>query len=271
MTAGFVERVHLVMNLFERYRKTDDEAKRRFLAEALRSELEGLLVDAGGIEASRGRNIEVLRAGEEERHRIARELHDGPAQNMAAVLAWTRILEASILSDPEQAVEELRQLRELAKEALDGTRAILLNLRPPILADLGLKAAVQAHLDRLQAMRPFRAEVDFSPGLEGSLGPAEEIQIFRILQEAATNAVKHAAPGFVRVAGYERNGRLVFSVRDDGKGFEGPLEEEQPARLGRHGVNSMRERAAALGGRISFERPPGGGTEVRVEIDKGST
>lgn len=269
MASYLVERVHRLLGLFDRYRKAVDEGEaRRGIEDDFRAEVEALLLEVGKIESRRGKNIEALQEGEEERHRIARELHDGPAQDMAAILAWARILEESVRSDPEAARTEIAEIRKLAKVGLEGIRAILLNLRPPILEDLGLEAAVVAHLDRLRSIRPFESTVIFEAGVAEKLGGTEEIHLFRILSEAASNAVRHGEPRFLRIRGVRREGGVIFEVEDDGRGGIEEISEEQLMGAGRHGILSMKERAEALGGRIEFLARPGGGTLVRIEMGR---
>ncbi len=265
MPGSFFERIERIGRIFEHYKQAgDSDLPRLGIEDDFRAELEALLLDAAGLESRRGTNLEALQAGEDERHRIARELHDGPAQDIAAILAWIRILEETVRDVP-QAASEIGEIRKVAKSALEGIRTTLLNLRPPALEDLGLEAAVTAHLDRLKALRPFEIRVSFEPGIARSLSRTDEIQVFRVLQEASSNAVRHGRPARVEVrAGRAPEGRY-FEVQDDGAGM-GKVSEEALSQAGRHGLKSMKERSEAIGGTLTFIPGEGGGTLVRLLI-----
>jgi signal transduction histidine kinase len=142
-------------------------------------------------------------------------------------------------------------------------RAIATRLRPTVLDDLGLEAALRSHLDRIRA----RAAVELAADVrlpQPRLDPAVETACFRIVQEAVTNALRHAHATAVRVGLVVENGELALSVRDDGGGFDLIAAGRRAARGESAGLSGMEERARLAGGRLEVETAPGRGTEVRA-------
>ncbi|MGB9724070.1 MAG: ATP-binding protein [Chloroflexia bacterium] len=212
-------------------------------------------------EARRGQLLEqVITAQEEERRRIARELHDQTGQSLTSILVGLRNLE----SDPSPA--RLNELKAIVADTLDGVRRLALELRPSILDDLGLVPALERYVQTCASR--YHLTVDLQTvGLDGvRLPPAVETALYRIIQEAMTNVVRHAQARQVSLLLEVRGGAVVAVVEDDGCGFDaerlmnGPLSERC---LGLHG---MRERAELVGGTLTVESSPGAGTSVFVEV-----
>ncbi len=198
----------------------------------------------------------ILGAQEEERRRIARELHDEAAQSMTSLLVRLRLLEQA--RTPERAQERVTELRELAARALEDVRRIAVELRPAVLDDLGLTAALHAYVDDLNAVGPTQIEF-LCEGCEGRMRPEVELALFRVAQEALTNMRRHAGASRAWVRLRRGEDRIELEVRDDGVGITPSV--LRPGRGGL-GISGMRERMALIGGELTIRSSPGGGTAV---------
>ena len=138
-----------------------------------------------------------------------------------------------------------------------------MRLRPTILDDLGLEAALRSHLERSHARAELALDTEISLP-QKRLDPAVETACFRIVQEAMTNVVRHAAASRLAVALGVVDGELVLSVRDDGHGFDPAAAARRAARGESAGLSGMEERAQLAGGRLEIHTAPGRGTEVRA-------
>jgi two-component system sensor histidine kinase UhpB len=196
----------------------------------------------------------VLAAQEEERRRIAQELHDEVGQALTAVL-----LGLGHLARPELG-EELVQVQELARDSLADVRRIALELRPEALDSLGLPSALLALCDRLSATTDVTIARDIQRQLP-SLSPEQELGIYRVAQEALTNLVRHsgASVAHVSLAPSQRGVRL--EVADEGRGFASTVPGT--------GVRGMRERAELIGASLSISQSPRGGVTVELDLDAG--
>ncbi|GBD15974.1 Oxygen sensor histidine kinase NreB [bacterium HR26] len=202
-------------------------------------------------------SLRVLTAQEEERRRIARELHDDTAQSLTAHLLRLKMLE------DRGGVTDSQTLAELISQTaatLESIRAIAHELRPPSLDDLGLPAA----LEGLAAQQRQRFGLPVTVTIRGPrrrLDPDVELALYRIAQEALTNVAKHAQAGQAQLQLSFDNGQVTLEIRDDGRGFDvGQL----PSRHGGLGLFSMRERAQLVGAELTLASAPGAGTVVRV-------
>ena len=201
----------------------------------------------------------ALRASEEERQRIARELHDDTAQRLASLLMWVRLIEPDVQENGRARLHDLRN--EIAACA-EGVRRIARGLRPPELEDAGLVAALRAHVRTIREGTGMNVEIDADP-VDDLLDPDARLALYRIVQEAISNAIRHSGADTVRVQLHLDAGKVVGVVRDEGKGF-GPSAETRDG--GGLGLVSMQERATMVGGRLSIESQPGQGSTVRVEL-----
>jgi signal transduction histidine kinase len=203
-------------------------------------------------------------AREDERRRLARDLHDGPAQTLAAALFGVDLAVGALDRAPATAREELLAARGLVRDALDDVRALMAGLRPRLLEERGLVVALNA----LAAMPPLWG-TEVSVETQGIAAderlPAEvELALFRIAQEAVSNSRRHGAASRVRVSLAVRRGVAELLVGDDGRGFlcePGFLWSSRG-----EGVPGMRERAELLGGTLRVESAPGAGTRVTLAL-----
>jgi signal transduction histidine kinase len=212
----------------------------------------------------------LAREREDERRRLARDLHDGPAQSLSAALFGVDLALATLEKAPESARDELLHARELLRDALNELRAMMFGLRPRLLEEKGLGPALEA----LAGMAPLwgpHVTVAIA-GQPARLAEDVELALYRIAQEAITNARKHSAAGEIRVTLDIQPDFAVLSVTDNGQGF--PPRRIRPAAGHGEGVPGMRERAELLGGTLQIESAPGKGTQVLatlplVEHDEG--
>lgn len=228
-----------------------------------------LAVERKRMEEERARHAEelatrVLQAQEEERKRIARELHDETAQTLSVLLAHLDLLERH-MPDDAPARAGFQRVAVLARRALDETRALSHDLRPTILDDAGLVAALEWIAVEYEETYGGSVHVDAEPEPEGRLSTEIEIALFRIAQEALTNSGKHAAAQNVRLSLCFTPAAARLVVEDDGRGFDRDHVPD-PTRDGRLGLYGMHERASLLGGQVQIISAPGKGTRTSVEI-----
>jgi PAS domain S-box-containing protein len=205
---------------------------------------------------------QVIAAQEEEQRRIARELHDETGQSLTSLLVGLRALEeAASLDDARAGAGELRTM---TARALDEVRRLARGLRPSALDELGLLPAIEQYaLDSGQA-RGLAVDVR-AHGFDGGRLPSTvETAVYRIVQEALTNVVKHARARSVSVVLRHRAGAVQAIVADDGCGFDVEAALRGPGAWAGLGLHGMRERAALLGGEVTIESAPGEGTTIYV-------
>jgi signal transduction histidine kinase len=200
----------------------------------------------------------VVAGQEVERRRLARELHDETGQALTSILLGLRAVDEA--GDPEHVKAAVSDLRELVVATLQDVRRLAVQLRPKALDDFGLVPA----LERL--VQTFSESSGISVELEAQLGedrlPTEvETTIYRIVQEALTNVVKHAEGTRVSILLVRRDGTGTVVIEDDGRGFV-----PEALRADSIGLEGMRERVALLDGRLTIETAPGAGTTLRVEV-----
>jgi PAS domain S-box-containing protein len=213
-------------------------------------------------------SVETMRAAEEERRKLARELHDDTAQQLAATLLRIRMAQRTTDAEARSAI--LDDVRSDIVAATDGIRRIARGLRPPALADVGMIAALRAHIRTLTEAsgRPIALRCDV-PGkvLDSRLDDDARLVLYRVIQESLSNAVRHAGAGHIEVRLHlsrEAGERLVAEIEDDGTGFALPGVELGDGRG--LGLMGMQERAAIASGSLSVDSAPGKGTTIRLEI-----
>ncbi len=203
----------------------------------------------------------ILMAQEEERKRVARELHDEAAQSLTSILVRLRLLERS--QDVEEAHREVQELRKLTSNTLDEIRRIALQLRPKILDDLGLESALSWQVENYS--RAYATQINLQvTGLEGRLPSDLELVLYRVVQEALTNVAKYAHAKHISITLTGDKNNLELKVSDDGEGFEASmLPVDAPHGLGLLG---MRERLMMVGGKLTVSSEPGKGTQIIAQI-----
>ncbi len=197
------------------------------------------------------------------RNRLARDLHDGPAQLLAALIANIDFVTILQERNPEKVSEELGCLLPLAQKALRQVRTLLFDLRPVILETQGLVPALKSYVEQQQEVGDlhYHLQVD---GFTGRLAPPAERAIFSIVQEAVRNVKRHAEAANVWISVGEQDDELQVGVRDDGLGFDVDTLNAEYGQRGSLGMLNMQERAQAIGGGLSVQSQPGAGTTVAL-------
>ena len=200
-------------------------------------------------------------AAQEERHRLARDLHDSVKQQLFAIHTGAATAQARFDAEPAGAQDALTQVRESARQAMSEMEAMLHGLRAAPIENVGLVEALKQSCEALA----FRtgARVEFIPGElppSEALPPGAQDAMFRVAQEALANVARHARASHVRVTLDGSRKELELIIKDDGAGFE------QSGSASGQGLSNMRARAAECGGRTEIISQPGGGTRVRMTI-----
>ena len=227
------------------------------LAEAFNTMLEAL------DDVSRSRAGQILHAQEQERKRIARELHDETSQVITSLLISLALLEESVTN--EEARRRVADTRALAHQTLRAVRNLSIDLRPSALDDLGLLPALRWYIKEYQ--QKCAVEVDFvASGLKERLPADTETALYRVIQEALTNTAKHSHARRAWVSLEGEPGLVRAKIRDDGQGFDAQTVLRTPWQDRGLGLAGMQERASLLDGDIKIESSPGAGTSIQVEM-----
>jgi signal transduction histidine kinase len=206
----------------------------------------------------------LIAAQEEERKRLAMDLHDGIVQNLVSAVFRLRLCSSRDRSGAREAGEALKEAEDIVNQCIQEVRRIIVGLRPAMLDDLGLAAALDRLVRSAQAEVPGDADIVWEKGEIPSLTSEAETALFRIVQEGLKNVVKHSRCRRARVFLGRVGEELHLSVEDDGVGFDLsslPRREEH-----RFGILGMKERAEALGGELEISTSPGEGTVVTARF-----
>lgn len=246
-------------------------AARRLQAVERQSELTGsylrgdLLEGGGDEELAEMAQAHALQAQEDERRRLAREVHDGPAQALVNAIMELSHFRRLLNSDPRSAEDTLERLEGDLRTSLSEVRQFVQDLQPGPIADLGLVVALQRYLEEYARRARLEVSLCAEPDLE-RLPLALELGVFRIVQEALQNVRKHAGARRVVVSLSNDEHRLRVVVRDDGVGFD---PEVQRRVNGHFGLTSMAERAQLLRAELIVSSSPGAGTQVSLVVPIG--
>ncbi|MFD2705639.1 sensor histidine kinase [Salibacterium lacus] len=206
--------------------------------------------------------LKIIEAQEEERKRVAREIHDGPAQMIANVLLRSELVErVKNEQGMDKALEEIQDLRTMIKSSLAEVRRIIYDLRPMALDDLGLVPTLNKYLSNLEEDTNMNVRFSSLGQSDIRLSPNLEVGLFRIVQEAVQNAYKHAEPSDVQVKIELKPSYVSIVIKDDGKGFDPSAANENS-----FGLMGMRERINALGGELTIDSAPGKGTVIMLHL-----
>jgi two-component system sensor histidine kinase DegS len=212
-------------------------------------------------------NMRIVQAQEAERSRLAREVHDGPAQVLSNAIFQVEYIERVLGDDVRLARTELHLLRELLRRELGEVRGLITQLRPPLIDALGLNGALEDTIAHLGSLIGVPVDSDLQGPVE-RLNHASETVALRVVQEALQNVRKHASASKVSVATRAKDGDWVLEIRDDGRGFD----VASVASRGRRnfGIQFMQERAELIGARFDVRSQPNEGTVVRLAIPMGA-
>lgn len=230
----------------------------------LNNDLSGLSERLGNLHDMQQLGLSIIRAQEEERKRVAREIHDGPAQSMANIVMRAEFCLKLLELNPGMVSGELISLQQLVRQSLQEVRKIIFDLRPMVLDDLGLVPAIKRYVEDYKSRNEVNVEVVFL-GQERRFDTSLEVAVFRIIQEALANIKKHAQARHVIIKLELIPIRINVYIKDNGCGFN--VESVVPGSGGNgYGLMGMRERIQILKGAITITSAPGKGTEINFWI-----
>ncbi len=207
----------------------------------------------------------VIGAQEEERRRMARELHDETSQALTALILSLKTASQAVPASEAGLVDKLHDLETVARGLLDNVHRLIFDLRPSVLDDLGLVAAVRWYAESRLGPVGTRVHLE-TEGTERRLPSQIETAVFRVTQEALTNVARHAEAENTAISLSFEDAVLRVEVEDDGKGFDVAAVERNADSTRGLGLLGMRERIALLDGSLNIDSAPGGGTTISVEV-----
>ncbi len=224
------------------------------------------LHEAEQREAMRGEMLgRVVAAQEAERQRIARELHDETGQALTAAGLGLRGIAATVHQNPDRAVSNLNQLEKMISEALNELQRLIADLRPSHLDDLGLAATLRWWAEEVENRGILKVNVEVTGVRKLKLSPPRRLALFRVTQEALTNAIKHSHATQAKVELAYQEGEVSVLIADNGRGFD--INKVMSDNVHRSwGLMGMQERASLLGGKVTVDSRPGAGTAVMITI-----
>jgi signal transduction histidine kinase len=208
----------------------------------------------------------IVQVEEDERKKLARDLHDGPTQSIAAIamrINYTRML-LDRAQDIGQASDELEKIEELARRTTKEIRHMLFTLRPLILESQGLRAALEQYITKLTETDSTSYHLEAKPETDQSLEQNAQGVIFYIIEEAIGNARKHAKAENLWIRLYTKGDKFIAEVEDDGEGFDVEAVQVRYDERGSLGMINMHERAELVNGRLSIASAPGEGTRITL-------
>ncbi|MGM9580156.1 MAG: sensor histidine kinase [Anaerovibrio sp.] len=212
--------------------------------------------------------VQIIKAQEDERLRVSREIHDGPAQEMANLIYQASICERLVDTRPEEAKAGLQELRRQIRTCLADVRQIIFDMRPMSLDDLGLVPALRQLVSKLEERKVLKTDFQVN-GKERALEKHVEVTLFRIIQEGLNNIHRHAGVSAGRLRLLFSSNDLSILISDEGRGFD--MEETEEMRKsgtgnGHFGILGMEERAKLIGASLNVISNPGEGTKIHVKL-----
>lgn len=207
----------------------------------------------------------VIKAQEEERKRIARELHDETSQSLTGLVIGIRMVQEIVPNDMPEIIERLGNINDLAHATLNEVHTMAIRLRPSVLDDLGLAAALRSYSKEFSEITGIKVEMQLL-GMSQRLTPELETVLYRVVQEALTNVARHSGAANCRITLKRRERTINGVIEDDGKGFDSQtvmMSDEKGRGLGLHG---MKERIELVGGSLEFDSRPNDGTSIFIEV-----
>lgn len=221
------------------------------------------------IESAKTRQLlglKIILAQEEERKRIAREIHDGPAQSLANIVLRSEIAERMLMKQQFELVQhELIDLKSQVRSGLEEIRKIIFNLRPMALDDLGLVPALRKFAQDFEEKSKVHSVFE-QTGKEVRLPSAMEAAIYRMVQEAFSNVLKHASASHVLLNINFSPQLITITIQDNGVGFQAEATDCPASRHGHFGLVGMRERVELIEGRVVIDSKLGQGTKIVIDI-----
>lgn len=227
------------------------------LSEVLNSMLEELSASQKQLKEI---SVRVLTAQEEERKRVARELHDETSQALTSLMIELKMLENG---DEEDRGARMEQLRAHILQILDDVRRLALELRPSALDELGLVPALRAYIKEYTGKFHIKVELRVA-GLKERLADHIEVALYRVVQEALTNVAKHSGATSVNISMSRDDGSAVLTIKDNGRGFA--VTEVMKSKERGLGLFGMKERMSTIGGDLEINSAPGRGTKLVAKL-----
>ena len=207
----------------------------------------------------------LITAQEDERKRVARELHDDLGQALSALSLHVQSLERLINSNPDDAIEQLNQIRDLIEDTTERMYDLILALRPSVLDEFGLVAALRNHAEKFLEGSGITFDLNVD-GYSGRLSTDLETALYRVFQEALSNVRRHAQAKHVKISLELRGGIFMGEIVDDGKGFDLQALENNGNDPRGLGMMSIKERIAQYGGQVEILSQPGSGTTISIRL-----
>lgn len=206
-------------------------------------------------------SLKIIGAQEEERRKISREIHDGPAQMMANILLRSELIERAYQKGSvDKAVKEIKSIRKMIRSSLYEVRRIIYDLRPMALDDLGLVPTIKRYVETVSNYHDLKIEFR-SIGKEMRLNQDYEVALFRLVQESVQNAIKHSQATLIRVKLDIGEESLTMLISDNGIGFDPEMKRDKS-----FGLIGMKERVEMLEGKIEIHSKKGYGTRVYINL-----
>ncbi|GAE95075.1 sensor protein DegS [Gracilibacillus boraciitolerans JCM 21714] len=205
--------------------------------------------------------LKIIEAQEEERRRLSREMHDGPAQMLANIMLRSEIVDRTYKKgDMDSAVKEMRSIRKMIRDSLYEVRRIIYDLRPMALDDLGLIPTIKKYISTLEDKHP-NIYFNNKQSHDARLASQYEVALFRLIQESIQNAIKHAEADSIKVDLDITCQRVIVIISDNGKGFDQTQKKEKS-----FGIIGMQERIEMLDGNMKINSKVGQGTKIHIKI-----
>ncbi|MBN1316910.1 MAG: GAF domain-containing sensor histidine kinase [Anaerolineales bacterium] len=254
MLLGYISAIEVDQPLNEQQRAAVEEASIIYALEFLKQE------------TARASMLQhVIAAQEDERKRIARELHDETSQTLTALMMGLDALCMDMVDSPEKAAQQLAATKSIADGMLDNIHRLISNLRPSLLDDLGLIPALSWYLEH--RLNPIGIAFDLiDEGLKQRLPTTVETALYRIVQEAITNIIRHARASKVSVRLAFESETLTLQIEDDGQGFDSQILQSTDLPVTSLGLWGMRERVSILKGDFHVQTAPGEGTLFTIQV-----
>lgn len=206
--------------------------------------------------------LKIIEAQEDERKRLSREIHDGPAQMMANVMMRSDLIEKVYKErGPAEAIDEIRNMKKMVRSALYEVRRIIYDLRPMALDDLGLVPTLKKYLQTIEEYHKTTRIQFTNIGDDKRLPAKYEVALFRMIQESVQNALKHAVASLIQVKLEIKKDHVMAVIKDDGKGFD--INDKKPESFG---ILGIRERVELLEGELSIHSKIGTGTLIIIQV-----
>jgi two-component system sensor histidine kinase UhpB len=206
----------------------------------------------------------VIKAQEEERKRIARELHDETSQSLTGLVIGIRMVEEIVPDSQPEIKERLTNISDLAHQTLNEVHTMAVRLRPSVLDDLGLSAALRSYVKEFSQNTNIAVDLQMI-GMTERLTPELETVLYRVVQEALTNVARHAKADSCRITLQRKDSKVQGVISDNGRGFDSEMMmmSDNGRGLGLHG---MKERIELVGGNLEFDSTPDEGATIHVEV-----